>query len=374
MYLYLMEGWNTMTHRFLGSVARQWRLHGSRRVLIVMICLLCAAAGCRQKPAQEARDANAAVASPADLVVVQINDVNITQGDLDTLVAQEMNAISPRISHMSEAYYKQREKEARKEVVEVLVAEYLLDEQVKQLGIQVSDQEIDDHIALMASQQKPPMSVEEYVTVLKESGRPLKAVREELRRDLAWYQLYERQWAGKPDIPETEITEYYNKHQADYRVPERVRASHIVIDPQKVAPGADAAQAKIQARQRAEEILKQIREGADFQEMARVYSHEASSAANGGDVGYFQRGDMEPSFEKAAFALAPGQVSDIVETRQGLHIIKVTEHQGASVMSPEEARADITERLTLAKKTQIIKAYIQSLKEQAQVKYHTMNP
>jgi peptidyl-prolyl cis-trans isomerase C len=108
--------------------------------------------------------------------------------------------------------------------------------------------------------------------------------------------------------------------------------------------------------------------------MARLHSHEASSAVNGGDVGYFKRGDMEASFEKAAFALAPGQVSDIIETRQGLHIIKVTDHREASTMSLEEAREDILDTLTSRKKAEIIKAYIQSLKEQAKVTYRNSRP
>jgi len=123
-------------------------------------------------------------------------------------------------------------------------------------------------------------------------------------------------------ISDEEIDRYYRRNQDRFEIEEQVRASHILV---RVPQGADD-KVKAEKHQRAEHLLDEIRKGKDFAELARTASDDTASAAKGGDLGYFTRGTMVDTFESAAFNLQPGQVSDIVETPFGFHIIKVTAH------------------------------------------------
>ena len=139
---------------------------------------------------------------------------------------------------------------------------------------------------------------------------------------------------------DAEVQAYYDAHQEDYRSPEEVRARHILF---KLAPDAKPED-KAAARKQAEDVLAKAKGGTDFAELAKQYSQD-STAANGGDLGKFGRGVMTPEFEKATFALEPSQISDIVETPFGLHIIKLEEKLPEHTQSIEEARASIVEAL-----------------------------
>ena len=141
---------------------------------------------------------------------------------------------------------------------------------------------------------------------------------------------------------DAEVQAYYDAHIDEYRRPDEVHARHILF---KVAPDASDAD-KAAARQQAEAVLTKAKGGEDFQELAKQYSQD-TNAVSGGDLGQFGRGVMAPAFEQAAFALQPGQISDIVETPFGLHIIKLEEKLPARTQSLDEVRATIVKSLQL---------------------------
>ena len=118
-------------------------------------------------------------------------------------------------------------------------------------------------------------------------------------------------------VPAADIERAYNDNIEQYTTPEQVRASHILLKTE----GKDDAAVKAKA----EDVLKQAKAGADFAELAKKYSEDEASAKNGGDLDYFGRGRMVPEFDQAAFALQPGQISDLVKTQYGYHIIKLTD-------------------------------------------------
>jgi peptidyl-prolyl cis-trans isomerase D len=142
---------------------------------------------------------------------------------------------------------------------------------------------------------------------------------------------------ARTGVTPTEVQQYYNGNITQYQTPEQVRASHILLN----TAGKDEAA----VRKQAEDILQQVKAGADFAALAKKYSEDEGSKANGGDLDYFSRGRMVPEFEAAAFALETGQVSDIVKSQFGFHIIKVVDKKPAVTRSLDEVRPQIEEQL-----------------------------
>jgi peptidyl-prolyl cis-trans isomerase D len=141
------------------------------------------------------------------------------------------------------------------------------------------------------------------------------------------------------NVSDDDLRAYYSAHLDEYRVPERVKCAHILF---KTTDKSPADVAKI--RQTAQDVLSQIQKGADFAEMAKKYS-EDTTAANGGDLGWIVRGQTVKEFEDTAFAMQPGQVSGLVTTTYGIHIIKVFDKQTAHVQTFDEVKASIQSTL-----------------------------
>jgi peptidyl-prolyl cis-trans isomerase D len=138
-------------------------------------------------------------------------------------------------------------------------------------------------------------------------------------------------------VPEQDIQRAYRQNIDQYSQPEQVRASHILLNTE----GKDEAA----VRAKAEDLLAQIKAGADFAALAKANSQDPASASKGGDLDYFGRGRMVPEFEAVAFSLPVGQLSDLVKTQYGFHIIKVTDKKAAEVQPLDAVRAQITEQL-----------------------------
>jgi peptidyl-prolyl cis-trans isomerase D len=140
---------------------------------------------------------------------------------------------------------------------------------------------------------------------------------------------------------EDELRALYEVRSSLYNMPEQVRARHILL-----SLGADAsAEEAAEVQLRATEILTQIREGADFAALASELSEDPGSKANGGDLGFFARGQMVKEFEDAAFSLEPGMVSELVKSEYGYHVIRAEEHRDAQQRSFEEVREELAAEL-----------------------------
>jgi peptidyl-prolyl cis-trans isomerase D len=152
------------------------------------------------------------------------------------------------------------------------------------------------------------------------------------------YLLLDRDQARqRVTVPPGDIQRFYNDNIQQFQTPEQVRASHILLE----TAGKNDADVK----KRAEEILKQAKGGADFAELAKKVSEDKGSAVNGGDLDYFGRGRMVKEFEDVAFALMPGQISDLVKSQFGYHIIKVVDKRAAVTRSIDEVRPQIQQQL-----------------------------
>jgi peptidyl-prolyl cis-trans isomerase D len=149
-------------------------------------------------------------------------------------------------------------------------------------------------------------------------------------------------------IPESEVRSYYQQNLATYQLPEKVRASHILLKTEGKSPEETE-----KVKNKATELLLQVRQGADFAALAKKDSEDPESAAKGGDLGLFGRGAMVPEFERAAFSLGVGAVSDLVKSQFGFHIIKVTEKQPARTQPFEEVESLIRPTLLQRKADQM---------------------
>ncbi len=142
---------------------------------------------------------------------------------------------------------------------------------------------------------------------------------------------------AKATVTPADLTKAYNDNIQQYTSPEQVRASHILLKTE----GKDEAAVKAKA----EEILKEAKAGADFAELAKKNSEDDSNAQNGGDLDYFGRGRMVPEFDTAAFTMEPGQISDLVKTQFGFHIIKLTDKKAGAVRPLEEVKQQLTDQI-----------------------------
>jgi peptidyl-prolyl cis-trans isomerase D len=230
----------------------------------------------------------------------------------------------------------------------------LLTEKLRQLvtdSIGVSPEEIHD-VFVRDNEKFVLRYVFLDVASLKNSIKPSDAVLEEyFQANKERYQLPEKRTARvlalendrtrqTLSVSDAERRRYYQDNLDGYRQPERVQVSHILFrvtdkDPAKIA----------EARKKAEDVLKQLKAGADFAELAKKNSQDTANASKGGDLGWILRGQTVPEFEKAAFGLAPGSISEPVQTDFGIHLIKVAAHETSRLQPFEEVQAAIENNL-----------------------------
>ncbi len=141
-------------------------------------------------------------------------------------------------------------------------------------------------------------------------------------------------------VSDAQLHDYYNSHLDQFRTQERVKARHILF----MTRGKPADQVPV-IRKKAEDVLRQLRAGGDFAELAKKNSDDPGSGAQGGELGWVTRGQMVANFEKATFAQKPGQIGDLITTEYGFHIIQVEAHEQAHLQTFEEAKTQIAAEL-----------------------------
>ncbi|HEV2470439.1 MAG TPA: peptidyl-prolyl cis-trans isomerase [Candidatus Sulfotelmatobacter sp.] len=163
-----------------------------------------------------------------------------------------------------------------------------------------------------------------------------------------------------------DLRAYYDQHREEYRVPEQVKVSHILIKTPLPGPDGKVDEKGVaEAQQRAEDILKQLKSGANFEELAKKYSEDPGSAKQGGSLGWIGRGQTVPEFEKAAFSLPVGQISGLVKSSYGFHIIRVEGKQDAHLKPLDEVKDTIEPILKHQKAQQIVQNKAQDMVDQA---------
>ena len=189
-------------------------------------------------------------------------------------------------------------------------------------------------------------------------------LRKEIEDDLKIKILLDRHISQENDVSQEEIQEFYHANSESFHTPERIRASHILI----AASLADSPEERAQKRKRILRIRTEIAHGADFEKLVHQYS-DCNSKSKGGDLGYFERGKMVKPFEDTAFQLSVGEVSEIVETKYGFHLIKLNERQEGQMIPLEQVREKIISFLEREKRDLAIREYLFKLRSNARIEY-----
>ena len=167
-------------------------------------------------------------------------------------------------------------------------------------------------------------------------------------------------------VAANDVLSYYDQHRDEYRVPEQVKVSHILIKtPLPVAGAKEDEKAVAEVRKKAEDILKEVKSGGDFAKLAEKYSEDPGSAKSGGELGWIGRGRTVPEFEKAAFSLAKGQTSDLVKSSYGFHIIRVEDKHDAHLKTLADVKGEIEEKVKKQKVERATEAAANALLSQA---------
>jgi peptidyl-prolyl cis-trans isomerase C len=302
----------------------------------------------KEKPAVTNKDAS------KDRVAL-VNGTVITRSDYDT----EMGRFERQMAMSGQAPNPAEMSEMKTRVLDGLIDRELLKQEAKKQGITVDDNDVNQQ---MTTLKQKFGSEKEYTDTLAKMNLTEADLKAQLRQDLAIKKLIDQQIAPKVTITPEEMKAFYDSHPEFFKAPERVRASHILIKVEPTATDAD----KAKARERIVAIQQRLKKGEDFATVAKE-SSECPSGANGGDLDYFQRGQMVGPFEDAAFTLKPGTMSDIVETQFGYHLIKVTDKKDASTVAYDEIKTKIEDYMKQQKVNEQLTQYVAQLKKGAKI-------
>lgn len=293
--------------------------------------------------------------SKIDKNAATVNGKVITQAEVD----QEVGRYEKQMTMTGQTPDDAQKKEMRQKVLDGLVDRELLLQESNRLGIKVADSEVDEQVATI---KKRFPKEEEFTGALSKMGITEKDLRKQFSEGMAIKKMIDQEVASKISVSEADAKAFYDAHPDLFKMPERVRASHILVKVDQNASDED----KAKAREKLTEAGKRIKKGEDFAVIAKEVS-ECPSAAKGGDLDYFQRGQMVPEFEEVAFALKPGETSDIVTTQFGFHIIKVVDKKEAGSVPFDEVKERVEQHLKQEKVNEQLTQYVSQLKSKANV-------
>ena len=306
-------------------------------------------------PAMAQEQATAQEQTSSGKNAAMVNDVAIPMEQYN----KELNIQLERVSQQGGQVTDDQMAALKKDILENLIERELLYQQSQKAGIQITDQKVDDQLA---SIKKRFPNETEFKNALSKMNLSEDEVKAQIKRGLSIRELLDQQITSKIVITDEDSKAYYDKNPQMFKQPEQIKASHILI---KVDAQADEAK-KTEARKKIEEVQQKLKDGEDFAELAKEYS-EGPSSAKGGDLGYFRRGQMVKPFEEAALALKPNEVSDVVETRFGYHLIKVFDNKPEQTLAYADVKDNIIQRMKQEKVEKEANQYLEKLKKEAKL-------
>ncbi len=288
--------------------------------------------------------------------IATVDGTAVLRQDLD----REMQLVSMKLTRQGRPMSPEQLKRYENEFRETLINRRLLLQHAHAEGITIKESLVAKALAEFKDGFKDEQA---YRQALTQMGFTEKVLEDQIRDGLAVKALLDKDVLNKISISDEQVRAYYDDNPNRFRQPEQVRASHILI---QVPADADEAK-KSEALKKIQGIQKRIADGENFADLAMKYS-EGPSKAKGGDLGFFSREQMVQPFSEAAFALQPGQVSDVVTTRFGYHLIRVTERKPEQDIPFKDVSEAISARLRQEEEQKQIQAYLQDLRKDADIK------
>jgi peptidyl-prolyl cis-trans isomerase SurA len=256
--------------------------------------------------------------------------------------------------------------ERDKDVLRDLIDQQLLLEKGKDLGI-TADTELIKRLDEMRKDMHME-TMEDLEKAATSQGISYEDFKQNLKNQIITQEVISREVGSRMNVSKEELQQFYDEHKTQLEQPEQIRLSELLITEQKAkAPPADQEQELAAAKAKADDLLAQIRKGASFEDIAKKNS-DGPTAAQGGDLGYFKRATLDKALEDKTFAMKPGDVSDVIRTKQGFVILKVAEHQQAGIPPLSEIEAKVQNALIMQKMQPALRAYLQKLREDAYIK------
>ena len=249
----------------------------------------------------------------------------------------------------------------RRMVLEGLVEKKLADQKIKELNITVSDDDVRQAIEDVKKQNN--MTQEALVTALAAQGLSFDQYQDQLREQLEKLKLVSMEVRSKIQVGETEMRDYYEAHRAKYSEDDAFHARHIFF---RVTEKSTPAEIK-KAMKTALTVLDEAKSGKDFIELAKTYSEDPAARADGGDMGRFKKGDMMPELERAITALKPGEISELVSTPLGIHIIKLEERIPGKLKPFESVKAEIENEIYRKKSEERFSQWAKELRSKSSI-------
>jgi peptidyl-prolyl cis-trans isomerase C len=283
-----------------------------------------------------------------------VNGKAITMSDYQAGIDQLHRQIS-----MTGRQPDEKEMQALKlRILDNLIDRELLKQEADKRGIKADDAEVNAQLDAVKKGTTP----ENFANSLKQMNMTEPALKAYFASQLAVKKLLDKDLASKIVVTPEEVKAFYDSNPDAFKTPEMVRASHILVKVDKTA----SAEEKAKALEMIKAIQKRIQSGEDFAKVAKEVS-DCPSKDNGGDLNFFQKGQMVPPFENAAFSMKPGQTSDIVETEFGYHIIRLTDKKEAGTMSFDEVKSRIEQHLKTEKMSKEFPKYVEKFKSKAKI-------
>jgi peptidyl-prolyl cis-trans isomerase C len=331
-------------------------VHGARRpsrrrdlsILLMLALLMLTAWAVRAQPAGSAPGGVA-----AEDIAAKVNGVPITTLELNRSFTAHVQVPYSAVQEDPRA------KEVLRQILDNLIDRELLLQQAKSLKMTVTPQQVDAQVQQLA--QRFP-SQDAFEQALTAQNVTVDAVKKDVEGQLLRQQLVKKEILDKVNVSARDVQTFYDKNKDKYVEADQVRVRHILVKvPQDVSPADDA-----KLKGKADEALRRAKKGEDFATLAKELSDDGSKES-GGDLGFFPRGRMVPAFEEAAFALQPGQISEVVRTQFGYHIIKAEERKTGRALPFDEAKDRVKEDLTREQTYARYQQYVGGLRSKAKV-------
>ena len=274
-------------------------------------------------------------AEPVDRIIAVVNEEVITLSDINNAFAQYKRSV--------EASYRGQEleqvlAEARRVILSRLIDDILMEQEAKKTGILVREEEVIGAINNILAQRNS--SMEDLLKSIAKEGMEIDVYKKGIRSQIMKMKLIRRDLKSKLMVGDEEIGDYYRRHRADYEGKEAVRIRQLLV----LSPRNASGETMVRLRADTASLLKRLNDGEPFEKLAAMYS-QGPAASSGGDMGFIEKGSMLPEVEQTAFKLGINDVSDVIESPVGFHIIKVVDKRGAGLKPLEAVRGEIQARI-----------------------------